>query len=345
MGDYNGPVKVLPGGGTKLELTPGSGSAAGGSMGGMVSVLAGTGSGQYRRLVHIAKGASGGGDVVTLDRPFETPLDETSIVQLGPFKGRFIFDENRYEDCGAFQLYANAADVIVSKHHFARAEGLLSWGRATGGHVYAPNIRVQFVDNVVEEGNHMWNWNATYPYPHPKTIEPYSIGILGSDQDPQPCEPFPHGAKGCKMGNGTAFQGAINHLVVIKRNTIENNGGIEVRGHTTNVLVEGNAVRNSSVGAPARTALVCARRPLTRGWCQACTSTRRRRRTSSSATTTCSSAEVQTAEASPARRLRMNAPSSAPRYPTPSPCCRPPAVHVFPNRPKLGAMLQLYGLF
>ena len=59
------------------------------------------------------------------------------------------------------------------------------------------------------------------------------------------------------MGNGTAFQGAINHLVVIKRNTIENNGGIEVRGHTTNVLVEGNAVRNSSVGAPARTALVC----------------------------------------------------------------------------------------
>ena len=267
MGDYNGPVKVLPGGGTKLELTPGSGSAAGGSMGGMVSVLAGTGSGQYRRLVHIAKGASGGGDVVTLDRPFETPLDETSIVQLGPFKGRFIFDENRYEDCGAFQLYANAADVIVSKHHFARAEGLLSWGRATGGHVYAPNIRVQFVDNVVEEGNHMWNWNATYPYPHPKTIEPYSIGILGSDQDPQPCEPFPHGAKGCKMGNGTAFQGAINHLVVIKRNTIKNNGGIEVRGHTTNVLVEGNAVRNSSVGAPARTALVCAPRPLRRGRC------------------------------------------------------------------------------
>ena len=63
------------------------------------------------------------------------------------------------------------------------------------------------------------------------------------------------------MGNGTAFQGAINHLVVIKRNTIENNGGIEVRGHTTNVLVEGNAVRNSSVGAPARTALACAPPP------------------------------------------------------------------------------------
>eukprot|EP01043_Picozoa_sp_COSAG02_P030601 COSAG02_NODE_1962_length_10253_cov_6.942294_1_plen_124_part_00 len=81
----------------------------------------------------------------------------------------------------------------------------------------------------------------------------YSIGILASDQDPQPCEPYPHGAKNCKVGNGTAFQGAINHLVVLKRNVIENNGGIEVRGHTTNVVVEGNTVRNSSVGIHVNT--------------------------------------------------------------------------------------------
>ena len=81
----------------------------------------------------------------------------------------------------------------------------------------------------------------------------YSIGILASDQDPQPCEPYPHGAKNCKGGNGTAFQGAINHLIVLKRNVIENNGGIEVRGHTTNVVVEGNIVRNSSVGIHVNT--------------------------------------------------------------------------------------------
>ena len=70
---------------------------------------------------------------------------------------------------------------------------------------------------------------GTYPYPHPKTLEPYFIGVLASDQDEQPCEPRPHG-KGCPSGTSapTAFQGAINHLIVIKRNTIENNGGIEV---------------------------------------------------------------------------------------------------------------------
>ena len=103
--------------------------------------------------VGITKGAKP--EVITIDKPFTTTLDATSMMQLGPFKGRFIFDENRYEDCGAFQLYANAADVIVANHNFARAEGLLSWGRAGGGHVYAPNIRVQFLDNTIEEANHM----------------------------------------------------------------------------------------------------------------------------------------------------------------------------------------------
>ena len=54
------------------------------------------------------------------------------MLQVGPFKGEIIFHRNRYEDGGAFQLYANAADIIVSQHRFARTEGLLSWGRFNG---------------------------------------------------------------------------------------------------------------------------------------------------------------------------------------------------------------------
>merc|ERR1711908_132718 len=101
-----------------------------------------------------------------------------------------------------------------------------------------------------EEGNHMWNWNATYPYPHPKTIEPYWIGVMASDQDVQPCEPYPHGACDPSKPNPSKpayFQGAINHLVVLKRNVVLNNGGIDVSGHSTNILVENNRVMNSSV--------------------------------------------------------------------------------------------------
>merc|ERR1711907_26024 len=93
---------------------------------------------------------------IQIDRPFSTELDETSLVQVGPFKGRFVFLDNEYLDGGAFQLYANAADVIVAEHRFTRMEGLLSWGRATGHNIYCPNIQVQFVDNHVLEANHVW---------------------------------------------------------------------------------------------------------------------------------------------------------------------------------------------
>eukprot|EP01047_Picozoa_sp_COSAG01_P006106 COSAG01_NODE_218_length_21548_cov_7.916919_7_plen_69_part_00 len=62
----------------------------------------------------------------------------------------------------------------------------------------------------------MWNWNATYPYPHPKTIEPYWLGVLGSDQDPQPSLPYPHGIcknTSCPASGVSPWQGAINHCI------------------------------------------------------------------------------------------------------------------------------------
>ena len=61
-------------------------------------------------------------------------------------RGRNIYHHMHYEDCGAFQFYANVADGVVARHRFARAEGLLTWGRATpaAGHVYAATMRVQF---------------------------------------------------------------------------------------------------------------------------------------------------------------------------------------------------------
>ena len=31
---------------------------------------------------------------------------------------------------------------------------------------------------------------AADPYPHPKTLAPYVLGVLGNDQDSQPCEPL-----------------------------------------------------------------------------------------------------------------------------------------------------------
>ena len=146
-------------------------------------------------------------------------------------------------------------DVVVAKHTFERSEGLLSWGRSSGtGHNYAPNMRIQFLQNTVVEGNHWWNYNGSYSYingvGHPKTIEPYFIGVLGSDQDPQPCMPYPHrdSPAPCPPSLPQKFQRSINHLITIRDNVIENNGGISVRGHTQAVVVDGNRVSHSHVG-------------------------------------------------------------------------------------------------
>ena len=78
-GDYFGGVLVdSSGGGVELTLRDGIGAADPSNVGGAVSVLDGTGAGQYRRVVHVSNGTS-----LRLDAAFDTPLDSTSRVQAG----------------------------------------------------------------------------------------------------------------------------------------------------------------------------------------------------------------------------------------------------------------------
>ena len=69
-----------------------------GDLGGAATIIAGTGAGQYRRIVSVEKRR------ITVDRPFLTPLDSTSVLQTGPFRGRTIFVGNTYQDGGPWQL-------------------------------------------------------------------------------------------------------------------------------------------------------------------------------------------------------------------------------------------------
>ena len=50
------------------------------------------------------------------------------------------------------------------------------------------------------------------------------------------------------MVGWAAWQGAINHCIVIRGNKLLNNAGIDVRGHVLNCVVDGNIISNSSVG-------------------------------------------------------------------------------------------------
>ena len=237
-----------------------------GDLGGAATIIAGTGAGQYRRIVSVEKRR------ITVDRPFLTPLDSTSVLQTGPFRGRTIFVGNTYQDGGPWQLYGNAHDWIVSGQRMARTAGIISWGRGRKEPNFCPNIRVQIVDCVIEEGNHINNWAISgnwtnksepesppgagmpkmqmgngsehYKGPHkmmppPSHLDHYSISVQGSDQDP---------AYG--PGSGAAYQGPINNMIVVARNRLHG-AGILVSGHSHNVLVDANTITSSPVGADA----------------------------------------------------------------------------------------------
>ena len=61
----------------------------------------------------------------------------------------------------------------------------------------------------------------------------YGINVQGSDQD---------------SGAGSPYQGPINNMIVVSRNKLHG-GGVLVSGHSHNVLVDGNAITGSPVGA------------------------------------------------------------------------------------------------
>ena len=124
-GTYLGPAVSVDAKGTTIALSASGGDADGNvNLGGAVTILAGAGAGQVRRVVAVPDASH-----VTVDRPFATPLDATSRVSVGAYKGQIIFHKNDYKDCGAFQTYGTAQDVVVSEHTFERAEALSSWGR------------------------------------------------------------------------------------------------------------------------------------------------------------------------------------------------------------------------
>jgi hypothetical protein len=158
------------------------------------------------------------------------------MVSIVPFVGHIAFNGNSYRDGGAVQFFAQAFNVQAHENVFERTGGLIAWARNEVGSGWGANFRVQFADNVVEEGNHVFNYN-TKPYSPPyhpggsKTVEPWFFASITNDQAQYP-----------------GFKGAFNRFIVFRGNEVKSNGGIDVKGTSANVLVEGSRIEQSDVG-------------------------------------------------------------------------------------------------
>lgn len=181
--------------------------------GSVVYVLEGTGAGQYRFVT----GHRGREWVV--DRVWDVPLDQTSVVSIVPFRGRSIFVENRIEDAGPLQLYGSAADVIVADNVTSRADGLLAWGLSQHGWGWHPVLRCQFLKNTVTGGS---GYGA-------RISGPASIGVSTT-------------------GNNDVYAGPLARAVVVRGNTLDDQAVITLDGTVADPIVEGNSISGSPQG-------------------------------------------------------------------------------------------------
>jgi hypothetical protein len=231
--------------------------------GGAMCVLQGSNTGQCRRVVTSGTPESNYTRGWSINIPFAIPLDSSSRIAIMPYQGKIAFNRNRYSDGGAVQFYSTATNCQAHENVFERTGGLIAWGRmgsfAPPHYMWGPNLRNVFYDNVVKEGNHVYNYATTgdgspYHAGGSKTIEPWSFGSLSNDQGP-PWETLPvnpeYRLKCTNIGNsstGNCFKGALNRFIVFRGNRVLSNGGIVVRGTSANVLVEGSVVELSDVG-------------------------------------------------------------------------------------------------
>ena len=113
--------------------------------GGAVVVQNGTGSGQMRRIVSWPNVSHN--QTITIDRPFDPPLDDTSFVTVSPYWGHIIWDNIDLSDGGHFQLYGAVFDSIIHGVHTYRLGGIMGLG---GGDHFEPNHRIELSDCYVE---------------------------------------------------------------------------------------------------------------------------------------------------------------------------------------------------
>lgn len=169
----------------------------------IVCVQDGRGAGQWRNVV------ANHGRQWTIDRAFDCPPDDSSLVTIVPMNGRVLVVGNRFEDANWVNAsYGTAIDVIFAENRLYRCAQLLNYGCAPDN-AFQPSWYVQFLDNELHEGN-------------------TSLDTSGHVRDV------------------AKFPCPITRCTISRRNVLgsDNSGGITVSGRTRDVIVEGCVLRN-----------------------------------------------------------------------------------------------------
>ena len=199
-GAYAGKITACDGAHVTLAGTPkwdGDWTGAG------VFVLKGHGAGQIRRV------AKYNGTDVTLDQPFDEPLDATSELTITQYQGHYLLIGNHITDSGSVQFYGTGIENIVAANVGVRMQGF----QALGINYYGiqPCLRCQFLGNQLRENYYHWT-SAT------DSIMRLMGGELG-----------------------------WNQACVLRNNELRDNATIRLE-EVSDALVEKNSVSDSDVG-------------------------------------------------------------------------------------------------
>lgn len=182
-------------------------------------VVDGQGSGQRVRI------AARQESQVMLSTELLTSLDNTSIISIVPASENFLVVDNDFADAGvAVQFYGTGYNHVIAGNHSERTGGFLT----RGGYYkhFQPNFYTQILENDIVEGNYYRGGSDNTRF-----VGEAAVGVYGWRTN----------------GEGPPFlTGAV-----VRRNTIRNNGNIEVRGFSlpfpgvSDVLVEGNVAEEA----------------------------------------------------------------------------------------------------
>ena len=200
-------------------------------LGGYLYIMDGKGAGQYR-MVKACEGRR-----VTLDRAFEVPPDETSMLSWCAYQGRCLFLDNDFTDAGvALQLYGNAIEHILAGNRSTRTAGFHNFGMMYSAGVQ-PNWYIQWLDNEIREGNVYWGDHDNWRLSGEAHLGVYAFPPADNWQTP------------------------LTLATMVRRNRLDNNAhimlGCEWSGygntsrkgrHIRDVLVENNAVSEAEQG-------------------------------------------------------------------------------------------------